>query len=120
MKEHNFCPELKVFLKKYYLIVSRDTVEYTKYSKFNELDTIVGYVQVIFDEIKINGKVFHGLFYEIASRIDLNIDEYDFYRSGWQEYSFQVTNNSYFNDDHPILMTTDDKKEFLKWKLMIS
>lgn len=103
-------------LKKYSIIIDRDIVDNVYYSGYEKLkDTTSNQIvplHVIFDMIVIKGKTFNTTCYEV-------------YHSTFYGYylpsviSYTIGERLYYKDIHPILLTTDDKKEFLKWKLIL-
>lgn len=100
-------------LKKYSIIIGRDIVDSVYYSDYEKIKYMkYNRIVVIYDMLVIKGKIFNTKGYEI------------FYNSLHKCYTpsviiCDINEVTYYEDEYPILLTTDDKKEFAKWKLIL-
>lgn len=110
---------LEKVCKNYNLIIPANVVTKKLYSRYEEHknECRIIFFPVIFDEIHIGNFIIKAICYEVF--IEEEFENKIMTLSGWPEGSIFSRKDDYFFDDKPILLPTDDEKEYLKWKLMI-
>lgn len=105
-------------LKKYNIIIPKLEIDYCWYSLYheNQKNDVYGRY-IVYDEIGYKRKSYIGEFYEsylFEEKLVIN-------EAHGEENVFKLTERKYFHnvDRLYIIITTDDHKEYCKWKLMV-